>query len=304
MAHLLGRNVGDVTFNFADPIILQNEGARSRTATISVNVQGYSEVVTQRVEIPAQSSYQAAPMNPTFNFNVLYDVTTPVSANLAIEVFEGNDLVDLHNWTLKIQPVNRFQWFWETEGGYADMGSLIATMITPEDRERRVESLLTEAARYTSTGSIHGYQGNEVYDAIDQAAGVYYALQERGIVYTDVSGSFFDGAQNVKTPAESLATGSSNCVDGMLVFASAFEAMGMDALLFFVRGHAFVGVRLSRGGEDWIPIETTMVGYAGFADAVEQGFVNFQNAVDNNDPYLEVLELRHLRNIGILPANL
>jgi hypothetical protein len=78
-----------------------------------------------------------------------------------------------------------------------------------------------------------GYQGGTVESAVDQARAVYEGLQARNIVYTNVGGSFFDGAQNVKLPAQSLTTGSANCIDGALVFASAFEAMGMQPVLIF-----------------------------------------------------------------------
>ncbi|RVU41441.1 hypothetical protein EA187_19045 [Lujinxingia sediminis] len=306
LAHLHGRTLADQRFDFASGIVLKNNSSSARTATVNLVLQGYSQIATQLVQVPANGTAEVPPMNPTLDFDKLYSVTTPVASNIQLEVREGDALVDLRVETAQIQPINRFRWFWENgQGGYQDMRFLIGVLATPEDRGNAIQSLLTEAAQYTPTGSIHGYQGGNPDDAYAQAAAIYYALQERGIVYTDVSGSFFDGAQNVKTPAQSLSTGSTNCVDGMLVFASAFEAMGMDPIFIFVSGHAFVGVWLGTGPDaQWVPIETTMVSSATFDDAVNQGIANLERANATQDPYAKVLNLKDLRSVGITPANL
>src|SRR5690554_6803056 len=306
LAHLQGRMLADQRFDFASGIVLKNDEAAPRTATVNLVLQGYSQIATQLVQVPAHGTAEVPPMNPTLDFEKLYSMTSPVASNIQLEVRQGDALVDLRVETVQIQPINRFRWFWENgEGSYEDMRFLIGVLATPEDRGNAIQSLLTQAAQYTPTGSIHGYQGGNPDDAYDQAAAIYYALQDRGIVYTDVSGSFFDGAQNVKTPAQSLNTGSANCVDGMLVFASAFEAMGMDPIFIFVAGHAFVGVWLGTGPDaQWVPIETTMVSSSTFDDAVDQGVANIERANANQDPYAKVFNLKDLRSIGITPANL
>lgn len=305
MAHLQGRQLGDMRLHFASNMVLENEGSKAETATVHVVLQGYSEIASQNVEVPANSTVEVPPLNPTIDYDQLYSVTTPVSANIQVEVHVGDSLVDLRSESVEIQPLNRFRWFWESNGEYLDMRPFIGVLITPEDRENEIQSLLTDAAQYTQNGSIHGYQGNSEEDALEQAAAIYYALQARGMVYTDVSGSFFDGAQNVKSPAQSLRTGSANCIDGMLVFASAYEAMGMNPILIFVSGHAFVGIRL--GPEDdaqWLPIETTVVSSHGFQDAVELGLQRFDQARNEEDPLFMTLNLDDLRTAGITPANL
>jgi hypothetical protein len=100
--------------------------------------------------------------------------------------------------------------------------------------------------------------------AFDQLAAIFMALQKRKIVYVNVPQDFFEGAQNVKYPAESIATGSANCIDGTLIFASALESMGMRPGIVFVPGHATVAVLVDPEADpcdlkNWLPMETTML---------------------------------------------
>ena len=76
---------------------------------------------------------------------------------------------------------------------------------------------------------------------------LYLALQRRRYTYTTVGETFFDATQRVRVPSQSLAQRSGNCVDATHVFASAFEALGMEPLLVFVQGHILVAVRSSSG---------------------------------------------------------
>ena len=119
-----------------------------------------------------------------------------------------------------------------------------------------------------------------------------------------MAGSFFDQSQYVKLPAQSLATGSANCIDGALVFASAFEAMSMDPVLVFMSGHAFVGVRALPGAEDIFYIETTMVGSHSFEEAVAEGQRKVEQIIETQDPNQMLLDIKQARAIGITPLNL
>jgi hypothetical protein len=106
-----------------------------------------------------------------------------------------------------------------------------------------------------------------------QTRAIFEELRARGVAYLNLVGSgFFASAQNVKYPSESLASRSANCIEGALVFASAWEALGMEPVLAlsFAAGHAFAAVRCWPGAEGClVPVETTLVGSeVTFEDAV------------------------------------
>lgn len=304
LAHLLGRNINNRPLNFIDNIQVQNNSSTPQTVYIRAALQGYSETAQQRVDLAPNQTKQVNPMNLSFNYEKLYNVTSSVTSNIELSLYQNDTLIDLHSFNVFIDPINRFRWFREENGQVFDFRPYVAVLITPEDRENQIQRLLTEAAAYSKDGSIYGYQGGTIESAIDQVFAVYSAMQMRNIVYTNVIGSFFDGAQNVKLPAQSLLTGSANCIDGVLVFASAFEAMGMEPILVFMSGHALIGVRLSPGDDDsLLLIETTMVGNATFNDAVESAHDTVSSRLQEGDPLLSMLDLTRIRQAGIIPLN-
>jgi len=147
---------------------------------------------------------------------------------------------------------------------------------------------------------MHGY-GLYQEDIIAQATALYDALKNRGMIYTSVGGSLLDGSQNVKLPAESLNTGSSNCIDGTLVFASAFEALGMEPLIIFKPGHAFVGLRIGSGSDQALFIETTMISLNSAEEAMQYGLQEFQ---DFDESSWLVVDVVAMRGQGLIPMNL
>ncbi len=131
--------------------------------------------------------------------------------------------------------------------------------------------------------------------AADQIGAIHEALRARGMVYAHVPQAYFGAAsQNVKTPAESLISGSQNCIDGSLVFASALEAMGMNPGIVFVPGHAFVAVQSAPGVDHWIFLETTMVGTSPAGAAISKAFETFNEAASQGtiDAFVSIQAMR------------
>jgi hypothetical protein len=143
-----------------------------------------------------------------------------------------------------------------------------------------------------------------------QARVIFTALRNRGMIYTNLPGTgYFAGSQNVQYPAESLAVNSSNCIDGTLVFASIFEALGMEPIMVVDtapgHGHAFMGVRCWAGTTSCvIPIETTMVGDATktFDAAVSEGIAKWTAWGPTGDNTATFIDVGAMRALGILPA--
>lgn len=305
LAHLFGRDLAGNPLNFTSNIRIRNNTSSPQTVFVKAVLQGYSEVAQRKVDLAPNETKDIPPINLTFDFEKLYSVTSAVNANMELSLYHGESLIDLTTYDISVQPVNRFQWFLYENGEYIDFRPFVSVLVTPDDRDNEIQNLLTEAAEYTQSRSIYGYQGGTIETALDQVFAVYFAMQVRNIVYTNVPGSFFDGAQYVKLPGQSLRTGSANCIDATLVFASALEAMGMEPLLVFMSGHALVGVRLMPGDDDSILlIETTLVGTADFATAVEQAHALVQARYQEGDELLEIFDHFDLRRRGVTPINL
>jgi hypothetical protein len=153
--------------------------------------------------------------------------------------------------------------------------------------------------------------------AYDQVAAIFLALKELGLTYVSVATDFFDGAQNVKFPSESLATTSANCIDGSLVFASALEAIGMRPAIVMLPGHAIAAVLVDPDADpcnlnNWLAIETTVVANATPAEAITIALKKHMPKVTTifakgctqfkANQVSTLFDVQTLREIGFLPA--
>lgn len=302
LAHLYGRRIGENTLSLLGSATLMNDETETVDVIVEVEVPGYTEVARRSVTIPAFSSASISDITPAFNFAKIYSVATSVVANLEVRALKGSSLVDLHSLPITIEPLNRVSWFVQRDGEVHDRRVFSLTLITPDATE--VHNLITEAAQFSSHGSMFGYQNWSMENVIDQINAVWLAVQNRGVVYTNVPGSFFDGAQFVKLPKDSLQSNSANCVDGVFLFAAVFEALGMEPFIWFKTGHAFLSVRNAPGvDEDQIFIETTMVSSATLSEAYQAARDTARDAYDSGDPRLAAFDLVKVRALGVSPVN-
>ena len=190
----------------------------------------------------------------------------------------------------------------------AEVYDLMAAMVTPTDPS--VEELIRNAANYTSSGTISSGYGGHVDDdngavwerlaAIWEAEVDYYNL-----TYISTTTSFAPGTvQRIRLPFEVLDQRSGNCIETSMLFASAAEAMGLEAAIIVIPGHAYMGVRTDQENANYYFIETTLIGRATFQEAVDYASQEFKDAL----PHLDAEEqgygwvtIADAREKGILP---
>lgn len=299
LAHVLGQEISGTQIHFAKNIEIENLSDEEQQLVLTAVLQGYSEVGTKSITIPA-GGVESFYIDVSLDFAALYSVTSPVAgiAEVRLETTTGK-VVDVVSRPLQIQSKNTV--FWEmpnSEGQIVDLRPAIVTLVTPQDKGNLIEILITDAGSLLEQGAMVGYQSGQEQVVIDQAVALYNALKQRGTLYTHVPGGFFDGSQNVKLPAESLSTGSQNCIDGTLVFASAFEALGMRPLIIFMPDHAFVALLLGPQSEYALFIETTGLSSLTAEEAMQLGLEKF------DEQTCLVVDVSAMRAAGFTPLNL
>ena len=139
----------------------------------------------------------------------------------------------------------------------------------------------------------------------DQMGAIFSALKAKGLVYTSVTKDFFSGAQNVKTPTESLSTNSANCIDGALLFASALEALSMEPMVIIIPGHAYVAVAEYPGAKlenaRWMGLETTMVSSNTAGEAINYGTTALYTDLTKGN-FTAIVDVAAVRKLGIVPG--
>jgi hypothetical protein len=82
------------------------------------------------------------------------------------------------------------------------------------------------------------------------------------------------------------------------MFASLFENLAMEPSVVLVPGHAYIGIRLSRGSNKFLYLDTALTGRASFETAVqaaERGMARYQKAEISH------IHITEARRAGIFP---
>jgi hypothetical protein len=180
--------------------------------------------------------------------------------------------------------------------------------VTPNDPA--VEGLIRSAANFDPTGIIVSGYGDQAHDgdgsvwrrleAIWKAEADTYHLTYISTMTTFAPNS----VQRMRLPAEVLDQASGNCVELAALYASVAEAIGLEAAIVRIPGHAFTAIRTDRENAKYYFIETTLIGRADFSEAVNRAGEKW----DEVQPHFDAQEegyawvtIPDARKKGILP---
>jgi hypothetical protein len=406
LSHLFGGKTLPIDFA---TVLVQNTGGAMADVVVSAELVGYGEPSVSQKKINSGESVELK-VNPSLDFGALFSINTPIPGNVKTVVKQGGKVVWEETKTVTLAAKNSMFWGVTEDGEFVDLQAFLCVFVTPHDKTKKVDKLLSAAADLMPGGSLGGYQetqappatyeiesatylaeplylstgntisgvltsvsgGNDadidiyvmdqanldtwmaggqpmvyvqepdsvtgtkfswiadhddVYyiiylspedDWFDRAvtrarnashheivtwhiAAIFYTLRDMGVSYVNTPADFFLAAQYIKYPGEMLADKSGNCVEGAVLFASAFEALGMQAHLALLPTHAFAAVELWEDEPVVIPIETTMVGGAEAAeDAIGLAFDEWDEA--ETAGVLVDLPVADCRMAGITPA--
>ncbi|HOA13562.1 MAG TPA: hypothetical protein PKH54_05550 [Myxococcota bacterium] len=131
-----------------------------------------------------------------------------------------------------------------------------------------------------------------------QASAIFKAMKALGVNYVNAPNDFFSTSQFIMYPSETLAQKTANCAEGALVFAAAFKALGLRAVLYLVPGHMFVGVRTWHNEDLIVPIETTMVASGEPDQAIEVAMDTVKKTPPDD---IMIIDVDQMAAIGVVP---
>lgn len=198
----------------------------------------------------------------------------------------------------KITILSRNDIVWIDEDGTNNM-KYIAKWVTKDNKE--VKELVRVAAEYNEQfcgqHAMVGYLGGPemVYC---QMASLFAAMQDYyDIAYIASTESYHtSNAQSVKLPEEVIMEKSGLCIETVVLMAAAMENLGMEPVIIFIPGHAWVAVKTSAGASTYYHLETTMLDYP-VLDALDQGEMNWYQ----NSSSATVIDIKEAREEGIQP---
>lgn len=131
---------------------------------------------------------------------------------------------------------------------------LLPAYMTPNHPD--IIGLLQQAARWMQkegmNPSLEGYQG-DAKRVEEMTMGVYNAIKEAGIIYSNPPASFF-GPQRVRLGETVMQQKFATCIDITVLFASCLESFGLHPVLITAPAHIFAGVWLTSKGRCSEPV--------------------------------------------------
>lgn len=275
---------GDILDDFTIVTLTNPNEGRVRVVVES-EIVGYTSLAIDTVDIEPYETIEVR-QNPLLLPEVIdkLNAQKPANFHLTVSTMEDGQKRQVLDQTHETLVYARRDFPWAIEGFTdAEVYDLLAAMVMPNDPA--VEELIRSAADYTSTGIISsGYSGaidDEDGKVWDRLEALWEAQsREYDITYVDTPVDFTPGSvQRIRLPAEVLEQRSGNCIELAILYASAAEALRLEAAIILVPGHAFVAIRTDQESGRYYPIETTLVGRATLEEAVEIGVQEFDEAM-------------------------
>lgn len=270
-------------------------------ATVSVYNQGTSGYHIQleaEVNGITELAVQSAVVNPKKTTTIRIHPSLIVSAfadfplvqerqvTLTLKVINNDREVEVWQMTksIEVTPANVRGGFWSlSSGSKPDLSRYVAHWVRPQSDS--MPSLIQSASAEHPDNRLVGYQdpsgtGNYAQITSTQVQAVYNALQKRGISYI-TAGYSGNVGQAILFPDQALRGRSANCMDGVVLFASVLERIGIEPVIVLIPGHAFLGWRTWSNSTTYDFLETTMAwGSSSFTAANSKGKTEYQDEVD------------------------
>jgi hypothetical protein len=290
-------------------VTLNNKGTVPAKVVVKSEITGYTNQAVDTVELEAGQTLEVR-QNPLLIPEVIEDlnVEKPAEVHIQVAALHEGDQKTILDETGETTVYARRDFPLAIEGFTEDeVLEFFAAMVTPNDPS--VEELIRKAADYTESGIIWSGYGDHVNDddggVWDRMQAIWQAENEYDLTYISTWVSFAPGAvQRIRLPAEVLDQHSGNCIELAMLYASAIEAMDMEAALILIPGHAYVAVREDQQNANYYVVETTMIGRNTFSEAVDVGSGEFNDAM----PHLTAgesgygwVKIWDARDHGILP---
>ena len=265
---------------------------------IAVRVPGWSDQEVQIVSVGAGAA-RTFIFAPTF-LPRLYQNREIAAATAQVIITDiAGDPVYSTTAPVRLRAVEDMLW-----GKGFRYAQFIASWVTPHDA--RVERVLSQAKELMPGRRLPGYEewkdaSGQEHETRLQARAIYTALQKQKLSYVKSSLTFGANtsiSERIRTPRESIVASSANCIDAAVLFASAFENLGMEPVIILVPGHAYVGVKAAENSDRHLYIDVALTGRVPFDGAVssaERGLTRFQPA------QITKIGITDARRAGIYP---
>ena len=305
IAHLYGSALDDFAI-----VTVTNTNDVPAKVVVESEIVDYTTTATDTVTIDPGASTEVR-QNPTLKPEAIDRLNSqrPADFHLHVVLLQEGQEREILDQTAPTLVWARRDFPGSIEGMTAqEVLDLLAVMVTPHDPD--VEALIRKAADYDPSGIMKNGYGGHLDDAEgwvwDRMAAVWEAEdRDYDLTYISTYVTFAPGAvQRMRLPSEVLEQHSGNCIELAVLYAAVAEALGMEAAIVLIPGHAYVAIRTDLENANYYFIESTLIGRATFSEAVNAGAQEFDEAkphLDAGDDGWNWVTIATAREKGILP---
>lgn len=286
----------------------------------TVQILRFSDPEICTIDCPPDSSV-VQHFLPTLDRHQIITLTemAPATVRVTIVDVKSEKVIEERTKRVELHAINTALFAVSEDGvsQWKDLSIYLAAWVTPNVRE--IQQFLDVVRAHHPQKTLVGYQGatneaEQIAVVRSQIKAIYSALKQSGSGYVNSVVNFGtehgQAMQRIRLPRESLTDKSMNCIDGTVLFASLVQAISMNPVIALIPGHAFVGWETWSGSQKFEFLETTMIGYSHFEQALETGNTHFRAAQDrgivgrpifDRRGFLRIISLEEARTKGVYP---
>ena len=193
-------------------------------------------VSTKILLLKAGESLQINNFDLILSPKFLSELTERISGSIKLTI-QSEDIVLLKNdYLIDVLAFDQWQ-------GLSILPETISSFITPNNPQ--ISKIISRASeilnKWTGNPSLDEYQSRNPDRVKKQMAAVFESVRELGIVYCTSPASFEDSGQRIRMIDMLLNHKLGTCLDLSLIYTSCLEAIGINSIVVFIKGHAFAG---------------------------------------------------------------
>ena len=226
---------------------LPSDGLVSQSSDIKLEHGGQSSAYWH----DSDSGDFSVPLLLPWNDDELHKLQQAVEIPYSLRVRYNDGSEDRLTGRIRVNPVAQVERAYPFGLGFAALVDETHPWI------KRVIDEINQRADVKREGVMIAGGGGSTENRLQSIALIWQDLVGRGLRYQNLTAA--DGfAQRCRLVHESLGSANANCIDGTVLLASFFQAMGIDSSIVLVPGHALLLADMGDGS--YIPIETTKLG--------------------------------------------
>lgn len=180
-----------------------------------------------------------SPFNVIPDSSRLASLTERVITGFKLSATSDGKVIGEEKCELQLMPYDHWT-------GTKILPQTIASFITPN--HPAINNIVVKSAamlkKMTGSSSLNEYQSGNSNDVRQQVAAVFAALHDLGIVYRGMPASYETIGQRITMPDQVVSSKIGNCIELTLLMATVLEAIGINSVVIFQKGHAYLGVWL------------------------------------------------------------